>query len=386
APIASIYLGEGKKDAARQTMMNSFVMLILFGLLLTAVTLLFDTELLYLFGGEEEVMDFAKDYLDYYATGTVFTMISIGMTAYITAQGFSKIAMLTVSIGAFLNIVFDPLFIYSFALGVKGAAIATVISQAVSAFFVLAFLSGKRPLIRLGFRNFRFQPKIILAVMFLGISPFIMNATESLVQIVFNNQIGKYAGENYTLYINLITIFHSVMTVIFSPLSGFVQGAAPLISYNYGCGRFERIREAVKMLIKTCLFYTLAFYLLIFLFPNVFVIIFNDNPDLLAVAPPFFRIFFLGISIFGIQVACQNVFMALRQSVISLLLALLRKVILLVPFTFLLPRYFGIAGVYYAEPAADILAVITTFITFKISFEKILEQRMQELTRHEFGK
>lgn len=386
APIASILMGEGKKEKAQQTMMNSFVMLIIIGIILTAVILIFDVELLYLFGADESVLGYSKEYLDIYAVGTIFVMISIGMTAYITAQGFSKVAMITVSLGAFLNIVLDPILIYTFDMGVAGAALATVISQAVSAIFVLIFLAGKKPLIRLSFRKFRLKRKTVLAITFLGVSPFIMNATESLVQIVFNNQIGKYAGDDYTVYINLITIMLSVMTIISLPLAGFAQGAAPLISYNFGYGDMDRVKKAAKFLIKVCFFYSLGFYLLIFLFPNLFVIIFNDNPKLLEVAPRLFRIFFLGISIFGIQIACQNVFMALRQSVISLFLALLRKVILLVPFAFILPKFYGIDGVFFAEPAADILAVISTAIAFKLSFTKILDNKLHELTLNKFGK
>ena len=252
--------------------------------------------------------------------------------------------------------------------------------------FVLVFLAGKKPLIRLSFRKFRLNRKTVLAITFLGVSPFIMNATESLVQIVFNNQIGKYAGEDYTIYINLIIIMLSVMTIISLPLAGLAQGAAPLISYNFGYGNMDRVKKAAKFLIKVCFFYSLGCYLLIFLFPNFFVIIFNDNPKLLKIAPRLFRIFFLGISIFGIQIACQNIFMALRQSMISLFLALLRKVILLVPFAFIFPKYYGIDGVFYAEPAADILAVITTAIAFKISFNKILDNKLHELALNNFGK
>lgn len=261
APIASILLGEGKKEEARQTMMNSFVLLVAAGIFLTLVTLAFDAELLRLFGAEAEAMGYAKDYLDYYALGTVFVMISIGMTAFITAQGLSKIAMLSVSLGALLNIVLNPVFIYALGLGVKGAALASAVSQAASAVFALAFLSGKKPL-RFGFRKFRFRKRTVVAIMALGVSSFIMNATGSLVQIVFKNQIGKYSGENYTLYINLISIMLSV-TVIVLPLSVFVQGAAPFISYNYGSGRIDRVREAAWFLIKICLLYSLGFYMLI---------------------------------------------------------------------------------------------------------------------------
>ncbi len=386
APIASILMGEGKKEKARQTMMNSLVMLIIIGIILTVVILSFDEELLYLFGAEESIIDYAKSYLNIYAIGTVFVMISLGLTPYITAQGFSKVAMITVSIGAVLNIILDPVFIYIFNMNIAGAALATIISQAVSALFVILFLIGKKPSIKISFRKFKFHIRTTLSIMFLGVSPFIMNATESLVQIVFNVQIGKYAGDDYTLYINIITILLSVMTIIDLPLIGFAQGAAPLISYNYGYGRMDRVRDAVKMLIKYSFIYSVFFYFLILLFPNLFVIIFNNNPKLLEIAPRIFRIFFLGFSIFGIQIACQNVFMALKQSVISLILALLRKVILLVPFTLILPIYFGIDGIFYAEPAADILAVLTTFIVFHITFNRILDNKLQELAMNDFGK
>lgn len=379
SPVMTIRLGEGKKQAAADTVSNSFIMLLFLGMVLSIVLLLFAEPLLYLFGAKAEIIGYAKEYLEIYALGTVFVMITLGMNMYISAQGYPKAAMIAVVTGAILNILLDPLFIYTLGLGVAGAAWATVISQAVSSVFILVFLSGRWPIVRLSLRHFRLNPHIILSVLSLGISPFVMEATESLVQISFNIQIKAYGGADYITYMNLMTIMLSVMTFMVMPNHGLANAAMPMISYNYGSGNMSRVKAAFRVLLVTAALYTLSFYLLIFLFPTFFVRMFNSDPALLETAPHLFWIFFFGISLMGVQTACQYTFLALKQSLISLILALLRKAVLLIPFTVILPLIYGIRGVFYAEPAADILAIATTFTVFSLSIERILRRKKEEL-------
>lgn len=379
SPLAAIKLGEGKKEEANKIMMNSFMMLLLIGFILTLILLIFDEQLLYLFGAKSEVIYYSKRYLNIFTIGTISVMLTLGLIAYVTAQGHTMIAMTTVLIGAILNIILDPIFIYVFNLDVAGAAIATVISQTVSALFIILFLASKKPVLRITLKYIKFDFKIILGIAALGISPFIMNATESLVHITFNIQIKAYSGDDYVTYMNLMTIMLSIMQIIILPIVGISQGASPLISYNYGAGKFERVKKAFLVLVTTNICYSVVFYSTIFLFPTYFIRAFNNDPHLLEIAPRILRIFFLGLSLMGLQIACQNTFMALRQPVVSIILALLRKIILLIPLTLILPIYFGINGVFYAEAGADIIAVTTTVIVFLFTFNRILDRKKDEL-------
>lgn len=372
APLASIKLGQGKKNEAKNIMVHSLIMLLLIGVILTLILIIFNEGILILFGAKKEIIGYAHSYMLIYALGTTSVMLTLGLNSYISAQGFSKTAMMTVLIGAIINIILDPIFIYLLDMGVSGAALATIISQTISAIYVLKFLTSNKPIFKLSFTKFNLNYKTILSIAALGISPFIMQSTESLVQITFNIQVKNYGGNDYVIYINIITIMLLVMQIIMLPLMGLAQGATPVISYNYGAGKIERVKEAFKILLITSLIYSFAFYLIIFIAPNLFIRIFNSNPNVLQIAPNIFRIFFIGISIMGIQIACQNTFMALKQPVISLFLALLRKIVLLIPLTLILPKYFGINGVFYAEAIADIVAVIITAIVFALSFNKIL--------------
>lgn len=376
APIAAIKMGEGQDEEAKKIMMNSFMMLIIMGILLTIALLLFNEKLLYLFGATDELIEYGKSYLNIYALGSISVMLTLGLNSYITAQGYTNIAMIVVLIGAVLNIILDPILMFTLNMGVKGAAYATVISQTVSAIFVLIFLSGKRLALRLEPKSLKLDSKIILSILALGISPFIMQATESLVQITFNIQITKYGGTEYKTYLNIMTIMLSIMQFIMLPIFGLSQGASPLISYNFGAKNIDRVKSAFKIVLITSLSYTLIFYLLIFLFPKGFVLIFNNDPLLLEIAPRILRIFFIGMSIMGIQIACQNTFLALGQAKISVILALLRKIILLIPITLILPIFMGINGVFYSEAIADVIAVVTTSIVFMILFGKILDNRL----------
>ena len=379
-PIFSIKLGEGKHDEAKNTMMNSFVMLVIVGVILTFALLIFSEPLLYLFGATDEIITYAKDYLNIYALGTVSVMLTLGLSSYITGQGNSIVAMIVVIIGAVANIILDPIFMFAFNMGVKGAALATIVSQTLSAIYAICFLLSKKSIVKLdfNFKKFKFNKKIVLSILALGVSPFIMQATESAVQIVFNIQITKFGGTDYKTYLNLMTIMLSIMQFIMLPIMGFAQGASPLISYNYGAKRIDRVKSTFKFLITISVAYSFIFYLFLLITPTTFVSIFNNEPKLLSIAPNILRIFFLGMSIMGIQIACQNTFMALGQSLISLILASLRKIILLIPLTLILPNFYGINGVFYAEPIADIIAVIITLITFILLFNRILKRKINE--------
>ena len=377
APLASIKLGEGNKEEARKIMNNSFSSLIYSGLLLTAIVTIFTNPILYLFGANELIIKYAYDYLFVYSIGSVFVMLAVGMNSYITAQGYTKTAMFSVVIGAVLNIILDPIMIYVFKLGVKGAAIATVISQAVSAIYVVSFLSSKHSGLRLDYSKFgRINPKTLFAIMGLGVSPFIMQSTEAAVQIVFNKGIGaNTTPEQAIVYLALMTSLISLMQFVMLPMQGLVQGAQPLISYNYGAYNIPRVKESVKKMFILTVGYSFFCFLLIELLPSQLVSIFNSSPELMEIAPRLTRIFYIGFSVMGIQIACQNTFLALGQSVVSLILALLRKVVLLIPIALILPHFIGVDGVFIAEAIADCLAVLATAITFACMIGKILKKR-----------
>ena len=374
-PIFSIRLGEGKKLEAKNTMMNSLVMLVITGVILSIVLMVFAEPLLYFFGATSEIIGYSKDYLIIYAFGTISVMLTLGLTSYVTAQGNSIMAMIVVIIGAVANIILDPIFMFGLNMGVKGAALATIISQTLSAIFVIWFLLSDKSVVKISFKNFKLNRKIILSIIALGVSPFIMQATESAVQIVFNIQITKYGGNDYKTYLNLMTIMLSIMQFIVLPIIGFAQGASPLISYNYGANRIDRVKSAFKFLFIVSFAFSATFYIFLLASPSTFVSIFNSDPKLLSIAPNIIRVFFLGMSVMGIQIACQNTFMALGQSLVSLILAALRKIILLIPLAFILPKLCGINGVFYAEFTADIIAVLITVIVFFTMFNKILKRK-----------
>jgi len=380
APLAAIKLGEKNVRDARNIMTNSFFMLLITGIILTIIVITYSVDLLYLFGAKQEIILYAKDYLVIYALGSVVVLLNLGLTPYLTFQGFTNITMISNLIGALLNIILDALFIFQFGLGVKGAAIATIISQTVSCIFIISFLSGKKSILKLSLSRFKPDFRVILSIIALGVSPFIMSATESLVQITFNLQIKKYGGENYVIYLNIITIALSLMQFITLPINGFASGSSPLISYNYGSGAFERVNATVKILLKVSVTHSLLCYLIILCIPQYLTQIFNSNPELLSLSPKLLRIFFIGMSIFGLQIACQSAFVALRQTLISITLASLRKIILLVPLTLILPIYIGIDGVFISESVADTIAVITTICVFLIYFPKIINKRKKVLT------
>ena len=371
APIAAIKMGAKDNDEAEKIMSNSFSMLIIIGAILTVVFLVFKEPILYAFGASDKTINYAIDYLTLYLIGTVFVQIALGMNPFVNTQGFAKTGMLTVMIGAVINIVLDPIFIFIFNMGVKGAALATVCGQLVSALWVLKFLFGKTSVLKIRKKYLVPKLNVILPVIALGVSPFIMQGTESLVIIIMNNQLSIYGGD---LAIGAMTIMSSIMQIVMLPLMGLSQGAQPIISYNYGAKKIERIKATFKLLLISCLVYTGVMWALLMIVPKMFVLIFNNNPNLVEITSWSIKIYFAGVIMFGAQIACQQTFLALGQAKTSLILALLRKIILLIPLAFILPNFFeeGLKGVLMAEPVADILAAAITVICFIIFYKKKL--------------
>lgn len=376
-PLVAIKMGEKDDDGAEKILSNSFSMLIIMGIILSIVFSIFKEPLILAFGGSSATIGFAKDYLGIYLIGTLFVEIALGMNPFINTQGFAKIGMMTVMIGAIINIILDPIFIFGLGLGVKGAAFATIIGQLASAIWVLKFLFSKKSILKIRKKYLIPNIKVVGGIMALGISPFIMQATESLVLISQNNQLLKYGGD---LAVGAMTIMSSVMQIIMMPLMGLSQGAQPIISYNYGAKNMHRVKRTFKIMLITSLSYTSIMTLSILLFPEMFVSIFNNKPELIEITSWSMRIFFVGIFIFGAQIACQQTFLALGKAKISLILALLRKVALLIPLIFILPNFFDnkLKGVLMAEPVSDIIAALTTIICF-IAFSRKIFNEKQEL-------
>ena len=371
APRASIAMGEGNKKRAEQILGNCFTALLCVSVILTAAFLIFQQPILWAFGASENTIGYATSYMNIYVCGTIFVQIALGMNMFITSQGFAKTSMLTVIIGAALNIALDPLFIFVFNMGVQGAAIATVFSQGVSAAWVLLFLLGKRTTLRIKASCMAIQWKILLPVFALGVSPFIMQSTESLLSVVLNTSLLRYGGDTA---VGAYTVMASIMQVINLPLQGLTQGAQPITSFNYGARNMDRVRKSIRLLLTCTLTYSTLFWLCIMLFPHVFVGIFTSDPELMDTAVWAVRIFLFGVFAFGAQTGFQQSFLALGQAKSSLLLALLRKIILLVPLIYILPLFFTdkLFGVFVAEPIADILAASTTTVSFLLWARKNL--------------
>lgn len=371
APLAAIKMGEKDNDGAEKIMTNSFSTLVIIAIILTVTLLIFKEDILWAFGASKDTIGYANDYIGIYLIGTLFVQIGLGMNPFINTQGFAKTGMITVLIGAIINIVLDPILIFGFNMGVKGAALATISAQFVSAAWVLLFLVGKKSVLKLRKQYIVPNIKVIGPILLLGISPFIMQATESLVIISMNNNLAKYGGD---LAIGAMTIMSSVMQIILLPMMGLTQGAQPIISFNYGADKLDRVRKTFKLLLICCLAYTTIMWASIMVFPQVYVAIFNSNPELVAITVWSMRIYFAGIFLFGAQIACQQTFLALGQAKISMVLALLRKIILLIPLIFILPMFFEnkLQGVLMAEPVADIVAALTTIVCFSIFYKKTL--------------
>lgn len=369
APRASIQEGRGNSKEAERIMGNCFTMLVMASVVLTVVLQLFARDLLLLFGASENTIDYAAAYMGIYSLGTIFVQVTLGMNAYITAQGFTTISMRTTLIGAGLNIVLDPIFIFGLGMGVRGAALATILSQAVSAAWVLRFLTGGKTKWRLRRENLRPRASVVLPCLALGLSPFIMQSTESLIAVCFNSSLLKYGGD---LAVGAMTVLTSIMQLAMMPLQGLTQGAQPIVSYNYGARNPQRVREAFRCLLMACVTYSLTMWTLAQLMPQVFAGIFTPDPELQAYAAWALRIYMAATGIFGVQIACQQTFIALGNAKASLFLAVLRKIILLIPLIYILPHFFTnkVFGVFLAEPVADMLAVCTTACMFAIQFKK----------------
>ena len=385
APRASIAEGRGDTPASERIMGNAFTLLLLSSLLLTTVVQLFAEPLLLSFGASDNTIGYALDYISIYSLGTVFVQLTMGMNAYITAQGFTTVSMKTTLIGAGLNIILDPLFIFALDLGVRGAALATILSQGVSAMWVLRFLTGRKTKWRLRRENLRPVPSVFLPCMALGLSPFIMQCTESLISVCFNSSLYQYGGD---LAVGSMTILTSVMQFAMMPLQGLSQGAQPIISYNYGARKASRVQEAFRLLLLSCLTYSMVFWAAVELFPAFFIRLFNSDPTLVEYGSRALRIYIASMGIFGIQIACQQTFVAIGNAKTSLFLAVLRKIILLIPLIYILPNFFAdkAFAVFLAEPIADLGAVVTTATMFFFQFRAAMAKLEAPLSPpHELG-
>ena len=373
APQVSIYMGKKDYKTAEKIMGNCFVFLIFISIVLTGFLYIFGEDLLLIFGASENTIGYAIDYMNIYVIGTIFVQMALGMNMFITCQGFTKISMLSVVIGAVLNIILDPILIFNFNMGVKGAALATIISQAVSAVWVVSFLAGKKSGIRLKKENFKVDFRILLPCLALGVSPFIMQATESIINICFNSSLLKYGGD---VAVGAMTVLSTVMQFSMLPLQGLTQGAQPITSYNYGAGNPDRVKQSFKLLLISCFVYSMLLWSLVMIMPEKFVLMFNSDPELVSYGSWAMRIYFAVLGIFGIQIACQQTFIAIGNAKTSLFLAVFRKIILLIPLIYILPNFFAdkAMAVYLAEPVADIIAVITTSILFARYFSKTLKK------------
>lgn len=373
APHASIKLGQQDHKGAEQILGNCFTSLLGFSVILTIVFYIFGKPLLFLFGASEQTISYGIDYLNIYIAGTIFVQLSLGLNPFISTQGFATTSMLTVIIGAVTNIILDPIFIFVLNLGVKGAAIATIISQGISCFWVLNFLLGKKTKLKIQKKYLKLKSSVLLPIIALGVSPFIMQSTESLLNIALNSSLQKYGGD---LSVASMTILSSLMQLIMVPLSGLTQGAQPIIGYNFGAKNVQRVQKTFRLLLISGMSFTILLWSLMMIQPQIFIRLFNDDPQLIEHTVWALRIYLAGVFIFGAQVCCQQTFIAIGQAKISLLLALLRKIILLIPLIYLLPPFFSdkVFAVFLAEPIADILATCVTIFTFRFQFKKIISQ------------
>lgn len=373
APRASMAMGKGDNDEAEKILSNSFSLQIVISLILTAVLLLFNRPLLLTFGASENTIKYATAYMSVYAIGTIFVQLTLGMNAFITAQGFAKTGMLSVLIGAVCNIVLDPIFIYGFGMGVRGAATATVLSQAVSTIWVVRFLCGKKTIIHIRKKYLKLNPAIVLPGIALGLAPFIMQASESIIIVCFNSSLLKYGGD---IAVGAMTILSSAMQFSMLPMQGLGQGAQPISSYNYGAGNAARVKKTFKLLLVSTLTYSVIVWALIMLLPEVFAMIFTADAELIAYTKVVLRIYCAAMGLFGAQIACQMTFISLGNAMASIAVAVMRKFVLLLPLIYLLPHLVEdkTMGVYLAEPVADVLAVTFTVILFYFQFKKAMRK------------
>ena len=373
APRASIYMGKQDNESAENILGNCFLLQIVISLILTAILLIWSKDLLLAFGASENTISYATDYMHIYAFGTLFVQLTLGMNAFITAQGFTTISMVSVLIGAICNITLDPVFIFVFNMGVKGAALATVLSQAISTIWVVVFLSGKKTQLHLRKKYMGLKPKIFLPCVALGLATFIMQASESVVTVCFNSSLLHYGGD---IAVGAMTILTSVMQFAMLPLQGIAQGSQPIASYNYGAKNADRVKKTFRLLVITCLTYSTLLWAAVQIIPKVFVSIFTSDAKLVAFTAPMLKIYLGGLFLFGIQIACQITFTSLGKAVNSIIVAVMRKFVLLLPLIYIMPHVVSnpTIGVYMAEPIADIIAVLFTSVLFTFQFKKALAQ------------
>lgn len=371
APLAAIWLGKGDREHAEKILGNSVSFLLVCTVVLMAFFYTFQRPLLYLFGASDVTIGYAVDYLSVYLAGTLFVELAMGLNAFIICQSQSKTAMLSVLIGAIANIILDPIFIFGLHMGVKGAATATVISQGLSAAWVLAFLHGRKSSLKIRKSCMRMERGILGSVFSLGISPFIMSATESFISIVLNHGLQVYGGD---MHVGSLTIMQSIMQLFSAPLSGYTQGMAPIVSYNYGARNFDRVRKLYRWLIGVCFGFRFLTTATVMLFPRFYAGFFTNESELIALTGQVMPIFMAGMLVFGLQNGIQPTFLALGQAKVSLFIAVLRKIILLIPLAVILPHFMGVMGVYYAEPISDTISATTATVLFLLNIRRILSE------------
>lgn len=374
APRATIFMGKGDNKTAEKILGNCFIVQIIISVLLTVALLLWNRDFLLAFGASENTIDYGVAYMNIYALGTIFVQLTLGMNAFITAQGFAKTGMLSVLIGAVINIVLDPVFIFGFHMGVRGAALATIMSQAVSCIWVLLFLFGKKTHLKIKTDNMKLERAIVLPCLALGLSNFVMQASESVISVCFNSSLLRYGGD---IAVGAMTILTSVMQFAMLPMQGLGQGAQPIISYNYGAGNVKRVKGAFKLLLKCSLIYSCLLWMFVMIFPQGFASMFTSDADLLSYTQMALRIYMGSMLLFGIQMACQMTFIAIGNAKASILVAVMRKFILLIPLIYIMPHIFTAdkaRAVYMAEPVADFFAVCFTAVLFYFQFRKALRK------------
>ncbi len=378
APLAAIWMGKQDKEHAEKILGNSVSFLLICTVILMAVFYAFQRPLLYMFGASDATIGYAVDYMSIYILGTLFVELALGLNAFIICQSQPKTAMLSVLIGAIANIILDPIFIFGLGMGVKGAATATVISQALSAAWVMVFLLSPKSTLKIRKKFLKPDGRILGSVFSLGISPFIMRATESFISIVLNHGLQTYGGD---MHVGSLTIMQSVMQLFSAPISGYTQGMAPIISYNYGAKNFDRVRRLYRWMIGICFGFMAVCTATTMIFPKLYASLFTNETELIELVGRVMPVFMAGMLIFGLQNGIQPTFLALGQAKISLFIAVLRKVILLIPLAIILPHFMGVMGIYYAEPISDILSATTATVLFVLNIKKILSEDALEKIR-----
>lgn len=380
--LVGIALGRKDNKKAAEILNTSFILLTITSVIIIPTLLIFKENIILAFGANAENLSYALDYLNIYILGTFFVMISLGLNQYIAAQGKTLFAMISIIIGALSNIILDPIFIFGFNMGIKGAAIATIISQGLSALFIIIILTSKISIIKLSPFKTKLKLSVIKSISLLGLSPFIMQSTEALIQICFNNQIKNYITDlpTQTTYLAAMTTLITLMSLVNMPMQGLALGTQPIISQNYGAGEIKRAKEASIKLIIACVSFSFIFVLSIIVFPKIYVSIFADTKEIINTTTKLIPLFLIGMMFMGIQIGCQNSFLALGKSKISLILALIRKIILLIPLTLILPLFLQEKGIFIAETTADILAITITLLCYIFLFNKYLKQKENKKT------